>query len=137
MSFTLRCRSDLVRVISRPCRAFIDINKPLRSVFGITRKTDIDHTEFTIEEISAKEDMTAKLAREAYTHTLQLATTVNSNLRHINKMIKDLHSEVLMIFRKEQHIEKNYFLLSDWKKTLHKFLSLYISADMQMCNFNR
>ena len=49
----LRCRSDLVHVISRQCRAFINISKPVRSVFGITGQTDIDHIETTIEEKSA------------------------------------------------------------------------------------
>ena len=44
-------------------------------------------------------------------------------------MIKDLHSEILMLLRKQRDIiEKNYFLF-DWTKTLQKFLSLYISAD--------
>ena len=123
----------LLKDITRPRRAFIDISQPLSSLFGTARQSDIDQMKTTIDQISTRQEASLRMASKAYKHTFQLAKTVKENLDNTDKMIQDLHSEVLALLGEEEKlIEQNFQLMFQWTKTLQKFLTLYLSVDSQV-----
>ena len=122
----------LVKMTKRDKRAFIDISKPLKSLFGIARETDINKMSTTINQVVHRQDEVLSVASNAYTHTVQLAETVHKQFNNTFRLIKDVHIEIGQL-AENMKLDKvaTYAAFLKWTEATRKFQAMYTELDNQ------
>ena len=121
-----------VKIAKRDKRAFIDISKPLKSLFGIARHSDIEKMSETIKQVVSRQDDVLNVASKAYKHTVALAETVHQQFNTTLRLLGNTHQEITQLARK---VDLNAYTTQqayiEWTQTIHQFQAMYQVLDEQ------